>query len=306
MNALVQHPVLSQETLVVMFLTVPTVSLVLSFSSSYSYLQEISVWRKQATISVQEEFVGKALPPDLEDSLPSTLPDLFEQVRAGVRREAEIYIGLCLLMERLTKRNEAMAADNLKFSLALQTLTEGNNDVYAIDTNDVPLLNEGINATAKHLVTSQSLLEDEARAWDSGILEDFKKIRDAMVSMKDLFDRRDRLAKDNIPQLERRIQSNETKLIAIRQKPAGTAKPGEAEKVENSITSDKESIVQQHARGVFIKECVRDEIVTFQTTIFTQSQLHQEWAQERVKYSELQASNWKGLVDETESMPVGE
>ncbi|KAK5103705.1 Sorting nexin mvp1 [Lithohypha guttulata] len=291
MNALVQHPVLSQETLVVMFLTVPT---------------EISVWRKQATISVQEEFVGKALPPDLEDSLPSTLPDLFEQVRAGVRREAEIYIGLCLLMERLTKRNEAMAADNLKFSLALQTLTEGNNDVYAIDTNDVPLLNEGINATAKHLATSQSLLEDEARAWDSGILEDFKKIRDAMVSMKDLFDRRDRLAKDNIPQLERRIQSNETKLIAIRQKPAGTAKPGEAEKVENSITSDKESIVQQHARGVFIKECVRDEIVTFQTTIFTQSQLHQEWAQERVKYSELQASNWKGLVDETESMPVGE
>ena len=35
MNALVQHPVLSQETLVVMFLTVPTVScLVLGFGPS--------------------------------------------------------------------------------------------------------------------------------------------------------------------------------------------------------------------------------------------------------------------------------
>lgn len=268
--------------------------------------QELSVWRKQATISVQEEFVGKALPPDLEDSLPNTLPDLFEQVRAGAKRAADIYIGLCLLMERLTKRNEAMAADNLKFSLALQTLTEGNSDIYAIDTNDVPLLNEGINSTAKHMANAQSLLEDEARGWDQGTLEDFKKIRDAMVSMKDLFDRRDRYAKDNIPQLEKRIQASENKLIALRGKPPGAVKPGEMEKVESSITADKESIVQQHARGVFIKECVRDEIITFQRTIYAQSHLHQEWAQERVKYAELQASNWRSLVENTESMPVGE
>lgn len=266
----------------------------------------MSVWRKQATISVQEEFAGKALPHDLEDSLPSNLYDLFEEVRAGVRRGAEVYIGLCNLMDRLTKRNEAMAADNLKFSVALQSLTEGHSSTYAIDTNDVPLLNEGINATAKHLVSAQTLLEDEARAWDLGVLEDLKKIRDAMVSMKDMFDRRDRLARDNIPQLEKRISANENKLVALRQKPAGTVKAGEMEKIESSITNDKESIVQQHARGVFIKECVRDEIVTFQTTIFAQSHLHQDWAQERVKYAELQASNWRALVEETESMPVGE
>jgi sorting nexin-8 len=83
-------------------------------------------------------------------------------------------------------------------------------------------------------------------------------------------------------------------------------KPGEMEKVESSITADKEGIVQQHARGVFIKECVRDEIITFQRTIYAQSHLHQEWAQERVKYAELQASNWRSLVENTESMPVGE
>lgn len=250
--------------------------------------------------------MGRALPLDLEDSLPSTLPDLFEQVRTGVRRAAEIYIGLCLLMERLARRNEAMAADNLKFSQALQSLTEGTSETYAIDTNDVPLLNEGITATAKHLGTAQALLDDEARAWDGGVLEDFKKIRDAMVSMKDLFDRRDRYAKDNIPQLERRIQNNENKLIGLRQKPAGSVKPGEMEKVESSITADKESIIQQHARGVLIKECVRDEIVTFQSTIFGISHLHQDWAQERVKYAELQASNWRSLVEDIESMPVGE
>ena len=211
-----------------------------------------------------------------------------------------------MLLERLVRRNEGLAADNLKFSLALQSLTESSSDSYAVDTNDVPLLNDGISAVAKHMSSSQTLLEDEGRAWESHTLEDLKTIRDAMVSMRDVFDRRDRLAKDNIPQLERRIEGSESKLQQLRSKPSEQVKPGQIEKVESSIISDKESIVQQHARGVFIKECVRDEIVTFQSTIFAISRFHQDWAQERVKYAELQASNWKTLVDDIESMPLGD
>ncbi|KAF4198346.1 hypothetical protein CNMCM8927_006370 [Aspergillus lentulus] len=219
-NALVRHPVLSQEQLVIMFLTVPT---------------ELSVWRKQATISVQDEFTGRVLPPDLEDSLPANLTDVFETVRSGVKRSAEIYINLCTLVERLAKRNEGLAADHLRFSLALQSLTEVTKDTYAVDTNDVPILNEGIMATARHLSNSQSLLEDEARAWENGILEDLKFQRDCLVSVREMFDRRDRYARNNISQLERRIESNERKLQELRSRPQGAVKPGEIEKVEESI-----------------------------------------------------------------------
>ncbi|KAK5122127.1 hypothetical protein LTR85_004373 [Meristemomyces frigidus] len=289
-NALVRHPVLREEQLVVMFLTVPT---------------ELAVWRKQATISVQEEFVGKSLPPTLEDSLPQNLQDTFDTVRSGVRRSADLYINLCNLTERLCKRKEAIAGEYGRFSLNLTSLTETSTDTYAIDTNDVPLLNEGIKGTAKHVSTSQSLLEDEARAWDEGLLEDCKTMRDALVSMRDMFDRRDRYAKDNIPQLERRIQQNEQKLQGVKAK-GDMAKPGEAEKVENAIVNDKQSIVNQHARGVFIKECVRDEILYFNSTQYRVSRLHQDWAQERVKYAELQADNFRGMVDAVESMPLGD
>ncbi|KAF1999884.1 hypothetical protein P154DRAFT_522963 [Amniculicola lignicola CBS 123094] len=288
-NALVRHPVLSQEQLVVMFLTVPT---------------ELAVWRKQATISVQEEFVGKPLPPDLEDSLPKTLPDLFDTVRSGVRRSAEIYINLCNMMERLTKRNEGIAVEYLRFSTALRSLTEASPDTYACDTSDVPLLNEGMNSVSKHLDQSKSLLEDEARGWEEGVLEDLKRQRDALVSVRDLFDRRDRFARDNIPSLEKRIENNERRLQGIRQKTE--AKPGEAEKVEEAIFRDKESIVQQHARGVFIKECVRDELLFFQQTQYHISRLHQDWSQERVKYAELQADCWRALSEEVEGMPLGD
>ena len=92
-----------------------------------------------------------------------------------------------------------------------------------------------INATARHLSASQSLLEDEARAWTDGVLEDLKQQRDCVVSMRDMFDRRDRFAKDNIPQLEKRIEANEKKLQDMRSRPQGMAKPGEIEKIEESI-----------------------------------------------------------------------
>lgn len=264
------------------------------------------------------------LPAGLEDALPTNLSETFDTVRSGVRSSAEAYIGLCSLLERMSKRNQGMSADQLRFSHALTALTETSENTYAVDTNDVPLLNEGIRATAKHLATGQSLLEDESRAWDEGVLEDLKKQRDALVSVRDMFDRRDRYAKNNIPQLERRIESNENKLAGLMRRPESVpVKPGEQEKLEQAVRAvsrqlplpgiwplireqDKQSIVEQHARGIFIKECIRDELVFFQHSQYHVSRLHQDWSQERVKYAELQADNWRALSEELESMPTGE
>jgi sorting nexin-8 len=157
-------------------------------------------------------------------------------VRSGVRRSADLYINLCNLVERLCKRKEAIAAEYGRFGANLTSITATTLDTFAIDTNDVPLLNEGVKATAKHLSTSQSLLEDESRAWDEGVLEDLKSVRDGMVALRDLFDRRDRLARDNIPQLEKRIYASESKLEGIKAK-GELAKVGEAEKVEKAIVN---------------------------------------------------------------------
>ncbi len=71
-------------------------------------------------------------------------------------------------------------------------------------------------------------------------------------------------------------------------------------------TQDKESIVQQHNRSVFVKECIRDELLTFQTTQYHVSRWNQDWAGERVKYAEMLADNWRRLLDQLEGMPLGE
>lgn len=62
----------------------------------------------------------------------------------------------------------------------------------------------------------------------------------------------------------------------------------------------------RHARGIFIKECVRDELLYFQNSIFLVSRLHQDFAQECVKYAELRADCWRGLVEAVEGMPGGD
>lgn len=57
---------------------------------------------------------------------------------------------------------------------------------------------------------------------------------------------------------------------------------------------------------MFIKECVRDEILYFNTSQYHISSLHQDWSQERVKYAELGADNWRALGEEVEGMPLGD
>ena len=64
--------------------------------------------------------------------------------------------------------------------------------------------------------------------------------------------------------------------------------------------------MNQHARSVFVKECIRDELVFFQQSQYNVSRLHQDWSQERVKYAELMAENWRALSDQLEGMPLGD
>ena len=93
------------------------------------------MWRKQATISVTDEFSDRALPPGLEESLPQSLAELFVRTRQGVRRSADLYIAACNLLDRLVKRTEGVAADHGRLALSLASLIETSADTYATDTN---------------------------------------------------------------------------------------------------------------------------------------------------------------------------
>ena len=318
-----------------MFLTVPT---------------ELSVWRKQATISVIDEYISRlqSLTPtqvkEIESNLPPNLEQTFETVRSGLRKSAEIYIGLCSLVERMSKRQEGFASELSRFATALDSLTDVSEATYAVDTGDIPGLNEGLHCVERFLGNAQGLMVDEAKGWEEGLLEDLKRQRDGIVAMREMFDRRERMSGDQVPQLEKRITAAEKKIEIIKARPdppslngnAGSAGNGgggggsggsgissglsalagtggtaatkdtDIAKLQTQIKKDRETIVECLARRVLIKEGLRDELRTFHNSQYHVARLHQDWAMERVKYAELMAENWKGLQTILEAMPTGE
>ena len=210
----------------------------------------MAVWAKQSTLNLTDEFEGKILPPGHEFP-PSE--DLFDTTRSGLKKSAEIYINLCITVDRLVKRTEGIASDHAKIAQTLNSLTGATHATYSIDdsvcpkarTFEVsnnkapkPSINVSLGQTAKYCDLYQGLLKDEVGAWDEGLLEDLKSHRDALVSMRDMFERRDHYERDTmnkIPNWEKRIKKNEEKLAALRQKPDGMVKPGEEDKIAQAI-----------------------------------------------------------------------
>ncbi|KAK9463776.1 uncharacterized protein V1516DRAFT_618068 [Lipomyces oligophaga] len=286
-NELVKHPVLSREQLVVVFLSVPT---------------ELQVWRKQASVSVEDEFTGRSLPVGLVESWSNEEAERWEDVKEGVKTEAELYTHLCLLIDRMEKRQESVAADHARFANSLNTLQDVAKQTYSVDDSDLNLINDGVSNVVKYLNNAQTLLEDESRGWEIGVLEDFKRHRDTLISIKELFDRREKLDVNTIPYLERRIRSNETRLSGMRNR--SDFKSSDIERVEQAIRRDKDGIREQNTRSWLIKECMRDELAYFQQTKYAVAKLFQDYAQERLKYAELFAENWRTLGNEISEVPT--
>lgn len=261
-----------------MFLTVPT---------------ELSVWRKQATISIADEFASSPCPA-LDPPLP---PETFTTIRSGLRRSADLYINLCNLLDRLEKRQQGVAADYSRFATALRSLTDASEATYAIDTSDVPALNNGLLAVASAMNTSRTLLLDESRAYTIGALEDLKSLRDSLVSLRELFTRIDAaLSASPIPSLERRILKNEGK---------GKTEE-EREKWKREVEADRRKIDEWREKARRIAQNTREELEVFQKGMGGVGRCMAEWARERVKFSELQGEVWRGLMREVEGMPGGE
>ncbi|TGZ79426.1 hypothetical protein EX30DRAFT_372987 [Ascodesmis nigricans] len=285
-NSLVQHPILSQDHLVIMFLTVPT---------------ELSVWRKQASISITDEF--HSLPPTL---LPTSSPpdtDLFDTVRSGLRRSADHYITLVTLFSRLHQRSLGLALDMEKVATTARSLTDTSLATYALDTSDIPALDSGLLAIAHAHDAVKTLLTDEAHATTSGVLEDLKRHRDALIALRELFDRIDRFrssATSSIASLTKRITANEKKLTA-----AGSAmKDDDAAKLREAVKRDRESVEEWRRKEVWSREVVRQELWVAQYGQYRVGRLWAEYAGERVKYAEMVAEGWRGLQREVEGMAV--
>jgi sorting nexin-8 len=287
-NQLVKHPVLREEKLVQMFLTVDT---------------EWTSWRKQSAIRLEEEFAQRSISSSFAAQWNEQEEmDRWRTVRNGASDSLEIISQLCMLADRIYKRQEAMATDYSKLANAFGLLTSSCASVYSQEGNEMPAIKEGLLSASRYSSNVHELLRDESASIDIGFLEDLKQLREMLGSISDLFSRYDSLGGNNIPQLEQRIQLNEKKIAALNSKP--DTKPTEISRLKKSITNDKKSIENQTNRGWLIKECISQEIILCQRTQYQISKLLRDWASDNTKYSELLQNNWSELNNDTSHMPL--
>jgi sorting nexin-8 len=279
--------VFKNDQLVTTFLTIPT---------------ELAVWRKQAAVSIQEEFEDRYLAPDLESSLPQGIDDWMYRTRVALVPAIESFTSMVVTQERLIKRQEVAGTDHLRLSLTLNTFCEQQGASYdVLGKEHGSGIVRGLQALSRYHTTAQQIMEQECRALEDAVLEDLKRYRDTLTAMHELFARHAKYAGDNVPSLEKRIASAKNKLNVLDNKP--DAKESDKTKQRESIQQDQNTIVKLMSRRIFVKECVWHELQVFEAQQVHISRLVNDLAGLRAEYAKRLMDLATKLQGDVEGMP---
>jgi hypothetical protein len=285
-NFVCRHPILRDDEVVVLFLTVK---------------EELATHRRANPPDLNEEFARKKPPTDaLQVRIPTNLDDKLAKTRKKLGLSIEHYKNLCLIMERLVKRNEGAANDYIRYSMTLSALAENEKACHEQECINCPQVARGFESLAGHLQTASSIMENQHNASNDGVLESLKRQRDLLVSLKELFERKDRLEGNQIDVLQKRKASNQTKLNGVRGVPNMEA---EVDKLTKSIEADQHEIEYQRKRVVFIRYCMHVELGFFHSLTAYVSILYQNFVTDQIKSSEQLYQNWKLLAGPVYEMP---
>ncbi|KAG0056308.1 Sorting nexin mvp1 [Gryganskiella cystojenkinii] len=308
MNALMRHPVLKNDPLVISFLTEPV---------------ELALWRKNVVISTEDEFTAKIpISETLSKQIPMTLDTQLDAVKRRLPASIEYYKNMVHVLDRIQKRTEANAGDYTRFSLSIKALADCERQCHIEECYNCGQLSQGYDRIGTHLQQTGSLLEHESRDIRQGMVESLKRHRDLLVSVKELLLRRD-YARDsgNITEvLKKRVTANETRLKSLRASAttAATAATSnnadpvaataiydaQIEKVLHNIHSDRAELEIQGQRAILVQHTLWMEITYFHKNHALIASMYQNFVHEQMKTSQSLFDNWKALSPVVHDLPM--
>ncbi|OZJ06509.1 hypothetical protein BZG36_00632 [Bifiguratus adelaidae] len=277
-NFIIRHPVLRQDEVVRTYLREP---------------MDITTWRKQYPPVLDEEFLRKNSTLNLEEiegRIPSDLEDRLAKARKRLQPALEHYANMCYIMERLIKRQEAQATDCIRWSLALNSLSESDRECHVEDCYNCGQIVQGYEQVASHLQRVSSMYDDDATLSSDTVLENLKRHRDLLNAFKEMLDRRDRLATNNIESLQKRVANNQVKLNQIRGVPG---EESNADKLQKSIESDQQSIVTQMRRQTYTNFNLANELDFFHHNNLFVAKMYSDFMESQTKFQVSLADLWK-------------
>jgi sorting nexin-8 len=297
-NQIMKHPVLSQEQLVLMFLTVPT---------------DLSSWRKHASYDTSEEFANtKKLPSphafiELWHSNVEQFNDLLQvdKINLQIVNALDNWNKLTVLIERFAKRYQQIASDDFKFNKILNNFNDSNNLTLFDSFHDGPTINEiseGLKLVSLKFQQNGDALNEVNELVHATTLEKFKNFNDYLISFKLLVDRFEAKGGNQIPLVQSRIQLHQSKLNELNKKP--DVKGFEVDKLNDLIKNDQNTIEIQTNRDWLIKQSLINELIIFQGCQFQITSTFHDLVANLLKLNELQSNNWSTLLDSIQDMPL--
>ncbi|KAF9995707.1 Sorting nexin mvp1 [Modicella reniformis] len=307
MNALMRHPVLRDDPLVVSFLTEPV---------------ELAIWRKNVVVSTEDEFTSQLpISEDLSGHVPSNLDVQLEVIKTRLPALVDYVRSMVHVMDRIQKRTEATAADYMRYSLAIHALADCERQCHLNECYNCEQLSQGYNKIGSHMNKTSSILEEQAKSLQRSMVEDLKRLRDLQISLMELLQRYERSREAGIIEtLRKRITANETKLKAVQASAVAAAAAAAAggnqdagdlsafesqiEKVGASIASDRVELEVLLQRVVLQRYTLWMEITYFHKNQALIATMYQRFVQEQTKTSQSLRDNWKSLSPIVHDMPM--
>ncbi|KAI8137121.1 hypothetical protein BJV82DRAFT_525877 [Fennellomyces sp. T-0311] len=285
-NAVIRHPVLRNDDVVVKFLTEPS---------------ELAAWRKQHPPSLDEEYRRKQHNiEEIRSMIPPTLEEQLRKARQRVDAGIEHYVNLCFIMERMIRRMHGQATDFVRYSITLNSLAETEHR-YHSDCEQCQQVVQGYENVAKHMQRESTILENQVSSSADGVLENLKRFRDLLVSFRELEERQDKLGGSQIESLKKRIATNRTKVNQHKGVPGLEA---EVARLEDCLRSDEVELHDQECRQLYIQFCMWCELIYMHKQQAFVSSLYRNYVQEMMQYAKKRADNWKELEGLVFQMPV--
>ncbi|KAG0319775.1 Sorting nexin mvp1 [Dissophora globulifera] len=285
--------------------------------------KELALWRKNVVISTEDEFTSQLpIPSDLAKQVPLTLETQLSVIRKRLPASIEYYRSMAIIMDRMQKRTEAAAADYTRFGLALNALADCERQCYVEECHNCQQLSQGYTKIASHFGQASFALEEQGKAIQREMVEDLKRHRDLLVSVKELLQRHDRSREaGTIEALQKRISNNMTKLDTLKEAAMAAASAAGAandtnsaldygahdmqiEKITNNLYTDRMELEVQKQRAVLLEYTLWIEITYFHKNQAMITTMYQNFVTEHCKTGRSLNDTWKSLSRVVHDMPM--
>ncbi|KAI9247016.1 hypothetical protein EDC94DRAFT_626725 [Helicostylum pulchrum] len=284
-NAVVRHPILGKDDVVIAFLSHPS---------------EINSWKRANSPSLDEEFVRKSHNiAYLERMIPMDLDDRISRMRKRLSVSIQQYEHMCFIMNQMNRLKKALGTDYIRYSVTLNSVSELEKDCWVPGCQGCSQVVGGYGCIAKSMHQAGVILSKQAIATGDSIVESLKRQRDLLESFRELLDRRERMSPIPSDVLSRQVARYKKGKI----QPSIAHDDTPEQQIHQGSWDEATGLTLSQQRDIFIKYCFIAELSYLHKQQASVSHMYNTYVRDEVRYAKQWSDHWKSLEVLTSEMP---